>query len=210
MRNRTCAGVLVGACGVACAQEGTATWLWDVTTQDGDAIVEPGETATVTLSVLFEVEAGKGEVVALADTRFDTLGANNAARGGIEAWVILNDLDEFLGDTTTTDGVSLFGTQAANCFGIQMLHCSLDNPIDVIAFEWGTGDYSQYSVEYSTATDFVAVWKDLFGEQDYVEIPVEEALIAFQVIPSPPVALAILVLIAPRALGHRRGCGADC
>jgi hypothetical protein len=202
---RVCGAVVAGLCAGAPAQEVSATWLWDVTTQDGDAIVEPGETATVTLTLLMEVEAGKDEVFALADTRFDTLGGTNAANGSIAGWELLNKLGDFAGDHTATDGVSLFETYAANCFGIQMIPCTLDNPIDVLAFEWTTADYSGYTVDYATSTEFVSVWKDLFGDQDYVQVGVSEALISFQVVPVPSIPVCLSSVIGALALRRRRG-----
>jgi hypothetical protein len=53
---------VLGGPGVPAAlgqDEFLATWLWDVTTQNGDAIVEPGETATITLSIDFTPNVGE-------------------------------------------------------------------------------------------------------------------------------------------------------
>jgi hypothetical protein len=204
---RMCGAVVAGACASAVAQEDSATWLWDVTTQDGDEVVEPGETATVTLSLLMEVEAGKGEQIALAGVLFDTLGGDNAAIGSVGDWTVLNDLADIFGDLTTTDGVSLFGTFGVNCFGIQMFPCSLDNPIDVLAFEWSTDDYSHYSVDYTTSTNDAAVWRDLFDEQEFLEVQTNEALISFQVVPAPATLAICAWVIAVPALWRWRRTG---
>jgi hypothetical protein len=203
---RICGAVLAGACGAAAAQEDSATWLWDVTTQDGDSIVEPGETATVTLSLLMEVGAGKGEEIALHAAVFDTLGGDNGANGGIKVWEVLNNLDALTGDLTTTDGISLFGTNAGQCLPPQYTPCILDNPIDVLAFEWATDDFGPYSVEYATATVGVVVVTDLFGvNEQFIEVEVAEALISFQVVPTPPAAPVIAFAMGACSFRRRRG-----
>lgn len=193
----------VAACTAAHAQEDSATWLWEVTTQDGDATVEPGETATITISLFMDVDVGKGEEIALHAATFNTLGGKGAAKGGIQGWEILNDLYSLTGDLTTTDGVSLFGTNVGQCLPPQYVPCDLDNPIDVLAFEWSTDDYAEYDVHYATDTQVVVVVKDVFGSgEEFVQVDAIEASIVFDVIPTPS---GVLVLVlAPVAIVRRR------
>jgi hypothetical protein len=84
---------------------GSADWLWDVATDNGDSIVQVGEVATVTLSLDMspDVDYPNGPVLGLGRVEFDTIGGDNADFGSILAWYVLGDLDLALGDQTTTD-----------------------------------------------------------------------------------------------------------
>lgn len=198
MRHFMSAGIVGLAAAGACAQKDSATWLWDVSTPNGDAIVEPGETATITLSVLMDVDAG-GAPIALFGSIFDTLGGNQADVGNILGWEVLSDLADMFGDVTTTDGISLFGTYVAQCFFPNFVPCTDDNPIDVLSFHWDTDDYSRYSVDFATSTKALQVTIDPMGDQQVIDVPVNEASITFLVVPAPAaVALIGLSVFGPR------------
>lgn len=186
---------------------GDATWLWEVSTQNGDSIVEPGESATITLAVDMTPDVGPGSPTqGFAKSTFDVLGGMGADTGEIIAWEVLNNLD-LLGDTAETDGVSLFGVTA-----IQVVADVFndDDPIDVFEFVWKPGDYDNRVVEYSTfsfledrADHLIIVWEgpDLW-KSDAVLWPIEEATISFQVVPAPTSAL--LIGLAGIAAARRR------
>ena len=197
---------------------GQATWLWDVTTENGDAIVEPGETATVTLSIdmVPDVNFGDGPVLGFGFAIFDTLGGDGAANGQILDWEVLNALDNFTGDLTETDGVNLTNTWLGQHPDLGAFLPS--DPIDVFEFTWGTNDYSGYSVEYATETlpigdppiaHNILVWEGEFlGEHDVFHWPIAEATISFAVVPAPSV-LALFAggaacMTAPRRSRRRR------
>ena len=74
--------------------QGTATWLWDVTTQNGDAIVEPGETATVTISMLIEPDPGSPPNAMIAAAVFDT----HAGQLSVQYQTLDNPVDVFTFD----------------------------------------------------------------------------------------------------------------
>jgi len=183
-------------------EEPSVTWLWEVTTDNGDALVEPGETATVTLSADMEPSVGEpGQtdgfiVVGINFTTFDTLGGPNSDRGEIAGWQVLNDLDFLFGDTTTTDGVSLFNTQAGQAVGSNLFF-SDDDPVDILTWSWSTDDFSGYVVQYETSTEGFLIGEgneagdidDSFPAKNVVEAQVE-----FQVIPSPTAPSAMLLL----------------
>jgi hypothetical protein len=197
---------LGAACRCAVAQpEVLGTWLWKVTTQDGDAIVEPGETATFTLSMDFSPNVGEagltgGEIFGLGLLKFDTLGMAGAEMGQVVGWEILNDLDIDLGDVTTTDGTSLFGTTATQFFLFgPFVH---DDPIDVIAVEWAPSTFQDFSVTYETSTDEFLVWEGPIDQPQTPEWPVVDTVISFQVVPSPSGVLTVLPVVA--AWGGRR------
>jgi len=183
-------------------EEPSVTWLWEVTTDDGDALVEPGETASITLSADMEPSVGEpGQtdgfiVVGINFTMFDTLGGPNADRGAIAGWQVLNDLDFLFGDTTTTDGVSLFNTQAGQAVGSNLFF-SGDDPVDILTFTWETEDFSTYSVEYMTSTaSFFIGEGDRPGDLDdgFPANYVNEANIQFAVVPPPPTTVILLIL----------------
>jgi hypothetical protein len=121
-------------------------------------------------------------------------------------WEVLNNLDDLTGDTTTTDGVSLFGSTAAQ--GGQVYNH--DDPIDVLTFEWQTDNYTGYVVQYTTITTLHApadhlifVWEgDDPWFADAIEWPIEEAMISFQVVPAP--AAAVVLALAGMGAGVRR------
>jgi hypothetical protein len=190
------AGALVAAGGPALAQVGgQAAWLWDVTTENGDAIVEPGETATITLSIDMtpDVNGPDGPVIGFGVANFNTIGGGGAANGQILEWEILNTLDDLTGDLTETDGVSLTNTWVGQDpdFGEFVF---LD-PLDVLQFKWGTVDYGNYTVAYDTETlavgnppmtQNILVWEGEFlGEFDVFHWPIAEAAIVFDVVPAP-------------------------
>lgn len=202
--------VLSGALGAAyvAAAQGEATWLWSVTTQNGDAIVAPGETALVTLEVMMESKLYDPDMFAFGAAFFDTLGKQGAAFGQIVDWKILGQLDVIYGDTTTSDGVSLFGTMTGQY--PQFPKFSQDNPIAVFEFEWMPLVMGRYVVEYETYSNIpdheheINVWiAQEPGDFDDSEFwPVSEAAISFQVVPGPP-SLWVLA-VAPMTMRRRR------
>jgi hypothetical protein len=208
----TCAVLVYAMLGHARSAEaqvqGTGTWLWDVTTQDGDNIVHPGETATITLSLDLSPNVGEpgqtgGAVKGLAVVIFDTLGGLNADNGTVVGWDINSSLTFLLGDFTTSDGISLFGTVAGQ---ICCEAFDSSDPIRVITFEWMPAKRAQYDVAYSTATDpgSFFVWE--FGDPGGTHWPhVIEASIRFQVVPAPS-GILILVTVAI-ACGRQRSVG---
>jgi hypothetical protein len=201
------AAFLLGGAGVSPAfgqVVGTGTWLWDVTTQDGDNIVHPGETATITLSLDMDPSVGEkgqsgGTVIGFGAAIFDTLGGLNADKGTIIGWDVLNSLDFLLGDTTTSDGISLFDTTVGQ---VPSEVFSKADPISVITFHWQPARTGDFEVRYSTWTDpsMFFVWEsgDPLGTN---WTSIVEAAIRFEVVPAPAgiVALIGALLVAVRS-----------
>ena len=187
--------------------DGTATWLYDITTQDGDAIVEPGETASVTLTLLMNPNPGDAEYVGIGIAIFDTLGGANAANGQILGWQYHYNLGDLYGDLTTTDGVNLYNTHAGQLAGAFTGPFTSANPIDVLTFEWQPLVAGHYDVAYSTESDAdgphtVKVWEFIDDEETLATYPVTEAAITFTVILTP--ATAILLAAAGATRRRRR------
>jgi hypothetical protein len=214
-RGKLCVFQVLGTIGFASTSalgDGQATWLWNVTTQDGDALVEPGETALVTLSLLMESEMYDMDQLAIGTAVFDTIGGFGADSGEIVDWLVLNNLGALYGKTTTTDGVSLFNTTAAQLDDFQGLWTK-DNPAEVFEFEWAPVVEGNYAVEYETLShtfDMPGIVQVLIAREpdEYVEFefwPVTEAAISFQVVPAPAtISLTALgVLVASGRLRSR-------
>jgi hypothetical protein len=196
---RSCAplALVVGTfAGAAAAQSLQWTWLADVE----HPVIDPSKgitTQTVTLSVLMEFDA---PWVVIDYTIFDTIGALNADLGHITEWKVLNDLADLTGDLTTTDGVSLFGTNAGQLclFG----PCTSDNPVDVLRFTWEVDRAGAYDVTYLTDTSIAYAW---IGENQDVAKPFEadilnEVVVTWKVVPAP----AALALGVPLLMRRRR------
>jgi hypothetical protein len=201
-------GVVSVAAGTGLAQVGgQATWLWEVTTQNGDAVVEPDESATITLSVGMTPDIGQGSLTqGFAQATFDVLGGTGADTGEIVDWKILNNLD-LLGDPDEIDGVNIIGVTALQTTGDPFNDA---DPIDVFEFVWKPGVYDDRVVEYSTFSDLedhgdhlIIVWVGEDVWKSHAELwPIDEAMISFQVVPAPPSAL--LLALAGIAAARRR------
>jgi hypothetical protein len=202
-RYRALSVVLLGtAAGQPACGDGQATWLWDVATQNGDSVVEPGETALITLSLLMESPEYEMDQIAIAEAVFDTLGGIGADSGQIVDWKVLNILDNLTGDQTTTDGVSLFNTTAAQIDGQGPF--AEDNPVDVFEFEWAPVVAGAYTVDYETYSHGMGPGHEhmvvvAIAQEDQYDLyetwPVTEAAISFQVVPAPTA-----VVVAPLGL----------
>jgi len=191
------------------AQDGEfiGEWLWEVTTDDGDALVEPGETAAVTLSVDLDPSVGDpgptpGLVVsAFGGAIFDVLGGLNADKGQILGWEYpTEELLYAFGDVATTDGISIFGVSVAQ--GVGDAPEDPGDPLDVLTFFWRTENFTnQYVVEFSTNTsdEFFVAWEgELPGDTEY-GFSLDDALeasIAFDVVPVPSTGSVIALFSA--------------
>jgi len=193
---------LIAVAGIAAgaqAQNGSASWMADV------EISPDGTTADWTLSLSMDADT---PFVALSATIFDTLNTAGGDFGSITGWSVLNDLDELTGDLTTTDGDSLFNTNAGQLtvFG----PFTSDNPVDVLTFTWEAADGFVIGdgpdvVSYSTDTENVTLWvgddKESATALD-VTGAISEAGFEWTVVPTP--ASAMLLGLGGLALARRR------
>jgi hypothetical protein len=200
MTARACI-IVVGLAATAHAQ--TWTWLADV----ANPVLDPDNgvtTQNVTLSVLMEHDT---PYYILSFAIFDTLGALNADYGQITDWEVLSHLDQLTGDLTTTDGTSLYDTNAGQL--CTFTNCVHDNPIDVLSFTWKLDDDAPldapFEVTYVTNTHNAAIWAGN-DQEDAISIPVEflfEANVSWTVVPAPPAALLGLACVVRRRRSAR-------
>ena len=189
---------VAGLAAAANAQSGSASWMADVT-------IVNETTAEWTLSLSMDADT---PFVALSATIFDTLNTAGDEFGGVTGWEVLNSLADLTGDLTTTDGQSLFGTNAGQLtvFG----PFTSDNPVDILTFTWEAADGFTIgdgpdTVTYSTATENVTLWvgddKDTATALD-ITGNVTEAEFSWTVVPTP--ASAALLGLGGLALARRR------
>jgi len=164
--------------------EGVATWLWEVTTQDGDAIVEPGETACVSLWIDFAPDfvecCDESGPQALSVAGFDVLAMSDAEFGVITGWNIDETLTFLAGDQTTSDGTSLFGVFIGQIRRLQGPFV-FDDPLWAISFEWAPSTFTGEEIAYATLTSFVEVWVGEWGDPDSVPWQAVDTEIIFEV-----------------------------
>jgi len=195
----------------ASAQE-TATWLWDVTTDDGDAVVEPGETATITMSLDMQPGDDWETVLGFSGATFDVLGGDGAANGSVLDWQVLNELDFASGpDESFLDGASILNIEAAQVpFG----PFKIDDPLDVLEFHWTTDDFGNYAVTYESSTANWFTDELVEGKVDVLVDPdgdnlgqlalwdAVETSVTFHVVPAP--GGVVVFLVGAGAMVRRR------
>jgi len=172
----------------ACAQDGTVTLEWSVTTDDGDALVEAGEAATVSLSADMSPDVDLEHVLAFGAIAFNCMGNVEASNGRITGWEMNWWLANITGDTTTTDGVNLFNTQAMQ---LSIVGLSYADPIHLLSFTWAPDVQESYTVQYTTYSwnpfyvepprHVAAVWLGPANNEGIAEWDVEEAVVSFEV-----------------------------
>jgi len=168
---------------------GNGAWQIDVTTDDGDTLVEAGETATVTLSLDYIPNVDGENVQGLSAMIFDTLGVLGADTGEIVSWEVLNELAFLTGDLTTSDGTSLFGTNAGQL--TQFGPFTADDPIAVLQLDWQPDVLEGQTVLYQTSTSVLQVWEGDFADPSSI--------------PWNPIDNAVLINVAEAG-----ACVADC
>lgn len=177
------------------------TWTWQAKV-DQPVIDPDGVTSQkVTLSALMEADA---PTVFLSAVIFDTLIAANPDYGTISGWTVLNSLADLTGDLTTSDGTSLYGTNAGQlCLWGP---CTMDNPVDILEFTWQLADDvdldAPVTVTYATDT-LIAVVKagtDHGDAQAYEAEVINEATFGWTIVPAP----ATLALLAAPVITRRR------
>jgi hypothetical protein len=191
---------LPGAVALGQAQ-GVGHWISEVSTQDGDSIVEPGETATVSLWMDMTPSVGEKlpnglEVVGFGRGSFDMLAGPDADKGLAIGWEVNESL--FVANEGTTDGVSIFDVYFGQPFYLGM---NMSDPIFLMSFEWQPKEYSLFHAHYTPFVDipdqmqegFVVFAADQIGH-GFSEIwPTSEHEIMIIVVPTPASTGALLI-----------------
>lgn len=169
----------IGFLPVLCAAQSSAEWLAEVD------VSQDASTVDVTLWVSMQTDE---PFLGFASSMFDTLNQTGSEYGSVTGWEVLNNLDEITGDVTTTDGESLFGTQAAK--GI--FDITDANPIDVLTFTWEAEagyliEQGGADVTYMTSTEFVLMWvgEDLDDANAVMADDIGEAAFGWGIVPAP-------------------------
>jgi hypothetical protein len=207
MRRTAWAGLTLLTAPAAFGQaQGMGQWLSEVSTQDGDSIVEPGETATVSLWMDMDPSVGEmlpdgTSVYAFALGFFDMLGGANADMGMVLEWEGNDTLTHLVGDTGTTDGVSIFDVELG-----QLLNLDTDqhDPIFLMSFKWEPADFGEFEVTYVPFVDIPEegsgfwIHKDDFTHELWATDGHE---IVIMIVPAPSICIPFL---ASFVLSRRR------
>jgi hypothetical protein len=178
-----CVGAVgVGLAPTLCPAQSSATWFADFEVSPDASSID------VRLRVTMDTDES---FLGFAASTFDTLNMSGSEYGSIIGWEILNDLDNGIGDSTTTDGESLFGTLVAH--GI--FDITDANPLEVLVFTWQAEDgfvieVDRDDVSYSTSTDWVTIWvEDVVGKPTAILVDdVIEVGFGWGVVPAPGAA----------------------
>lgn len=203
----TMSAVTISAVGLltAAALGQMGQWISEVETDNGDSIVEPGETATV--SIWMDLDPSVGDqlpdgliVRALGGGRFDFVGQMNADKGSITSWERNEHLA--IGDEGFTDGVSIFDVEI---FQLPGENVDSSDPLLLLEYQWKPNVYDAFTAFY---TPFVEVGDDKDGFFVYfANGPTQtwratERSISIQVIPAPSCLICILGMVV--TFGARR------
>jgi hypothetical protein len=183
--------------------QGVGHWISEVTTQDGDSIVEPGESATVSLWMDMTPSVGEmlpdgTKVYGFGLSTIDVLGGLNAEMGQIIGWAGNNALDD-IGNDGTSDGISIFNVELGQ---LALDPFDFSDPIFLMSFEWGPTEFTSFDVSYDFDVETflgpgITIWKD---DGTFEAWPVDRHSVVFAVIPS-PASIGVLLIAG---LAHRR------
>lgn len=203
---RRAAGVVVLACGQAAfgQAQGMGHWISEVTTQDGDSIVEPGETATVSLWMDMDPSVGEIlpdglEVDAFAGGVIDVIGGMGAAEGTVLGWDVNDSLN--VGQLGTTDGISIFDVTVFQPFTLDI---DASDPIFLMSFEWSPIEYTAFEASFAPVISYDEMpFFQIYKGGGFTEFwPATEHSVAIQVVPAPCTMLS--VALAAIAITRRR------
>ena len=181
---------LIAVAGIAAAAGAqTMTYTWTVSDDgNGDGIIEPGESAMLTLSALMDPDQSANDG-GFAGSIYEILGGTNWDTGVVA-------VHDNLLDALTDDG-TLVGNDITNIESFQLPlffnpFFDASNPIDIYKITWTPNDYSSRTVEVSDANhQNNDVYTDNFGTSIPYQAVVNGA--SFRVVPA-PASLALLGL----------------
>jgi hypothetical protein len=178
--------VLAGIAGAASAQN-IMTMSWSVgDTGNNDGIIEPGESALLTLSAT--MNPGR---TGYAGSIFDVIGVGNWATGSVDSYTNLVDsLATGPGDLQGNNDIT--GIESFQLPPFFNPSFKAGNPIAIYSITWTPNDYTARLVTLTSANHAnFSVYTDTFGTS--VEYTGDVQRTAFEVVPA-PASLALLGL----------------
>ncbi|MFG0244246.1 MAG: PEP-CTERM sorting domain-containing protein [Phycisphaerales bacterium JB054] len=178
---------LIAVAGIAAAASAqTITYSWTVSdTGNGDGVIEPGESALLTMSATMDPGAA-----GFAGSIYDIIGGANWDTGSVDSYV--NRLNELTddgqlqgnGDITLIESFQLPAAFNGNFVA--------DNPIELYYITWTPADYSARTVSVADGNHLNnSVYTDTFGTS--VEYSGVAGSASFDVVPA-PASMALLGL----------------
>lgn len=184
---------LVASAGVASAQ-GLMTITWEVSdTGNGDGLIEPGESAVVTMSALME-PAQTG----FAGSIYDVSGDSAYMAGTVVSFD--NFLDALTDDGTLQGDNSITGIESFQLPPLFNPDFIADNPIELFQLVWTPASYTPDFVSIGSRHVNFDVYTDTFGTSVSYDGEVFGAVV--KVIPAP--SAAALLGLAALGAGRRR------
>ncbi len=188
---------VIAVAGIAAAASAqTVTYSWTVSdTGNGDGVIEPGESALLTMSATMDPGA-----TGFAGSIYDIIGGMNWDTGSVDSYH--NELNA-LTDNGTLQGngdiTTIESFQLPPLFNGDFI---ADNPIELYHITWTPNDYSARTVEVGDANHLNNdVYTDDFGTSVSYEGVAGSA--SFRVVPA-PASMALLGLGGLVATRRRR------
>jgi len=178
---------LIAVAGIAAAASAqTITYSWTVSdTGNGDGIIEPGESALLTMSARMDPAAA-----GFAGSIYDIIGGANWDTGSVDSYVNrLNELTDNGALQANGDILLIESFQLPSAFNGNFVS---DNPIELYYITWTPADYSARTVSVGDANHLNnSVYTDGFGTS--VEYSGVAGSASFDVVPA-PASMALLGL----------------
>jgi len=194
---RTALAACALSLGAAGARADIANWIWMVSdTGDADGIIEPGESALLTLFMAFDPPQWRDGAFSEAGP-YDILGDQTWARGTIDDYDMRLDwfsTDPVIDGENNILQVSHF--QLARVWGDDY---DTSNPIDLFFIQWTPGSYAHATVTLDNGGPEAWIYTNAFGER--LLYAGEGGAVSFDVVPAGPSAA---VGFAALALATRR------
>ena len=176
----------------AAARANLATWFWTVSdTGNGDGVIEPGESALLTLSVAFDPVATG---LALAGP-YTISGEAAWSRGTVDDRANLFDPHDFFDDGSLDELTNAISDIEHFQFPpVAGEHFYPDNPIDVFAIRWTPADYRPATVVLNNGAPDAWIYLDNFGQWALYDGAGGNG--AFDVVPASPTTIVVAFGIA--------------
>lgn len=200
-------------------------WRFEITTDDGDEIVEPGENAQI--RVLADLSPSSGEydeslgatITGFGDAFFDLQADGGWAGGSVTEWNVNPGLLFLYGDTSYLDRAdqSIRDITCAQYPGLEFY--DERDPIFLLDIAWSPeGDYTPRTASLAAHARPVAQRGEEVSSiyarppgwtfDDFYIVPLVDSSIAFQIVPAPG-SSAMLAIGVGCMRRRRRGLSAD-